>query len=480
MLALALAAAAAPAFAGNLEDGIALRRAGKWAEALPKLQAAAEADPANAAAAAELSEVLAGLGKFEQAARAVGRALEAHPDDVRLLLARARALMLTANKSARERADSNMILATVADADRWIKKVLEKDPKNSSARVLKAQVYQHSGGGDAPEALNLLADVAREDPACFDAHWELGQVAMTKARADWKDKSKWAQAEKFFRDAFTADPKSGQALLQATLCRHWQEASPALIGDYARCAAMLPGDPAPLTNIWKFRKNATADVRAALEKLAADPAQGKAKAFLLVLDAEGAVAAGKGTEAARAAEGAVAAWGPDASKEVYDTLNALAFAAPPLSKEQRDGIWTAMWKNWPSRFEAANNAGFWNRDVSHDFRRSAEWYERAATIATASPAVLNDTGLIYHYHLNDFGKAEEWYRKAIQAAEENGLEPAGGTSKDLEAIGYRDALVNMGRMLTAQKRWKDLQQFAEDHVPKGFPGREQWLNAGDR
>lgn len=480
LLLVVAAALAAPALAGDLEDGVALRKSGRFEEALPKLQKASDADPTNAVAAAELSAVLAGLGKYEQASRVLAKALDAHPDDVRLLVSRGRALMLSANKSAAERADSNMILATVADADRWIKRALEKDPKSSEALVLKAQVLQHQGGGDAPEALSLLEQVAKDDPKCFDAFWERGQVAMRAARANWKDKAKWAEAEQWFRGAFAADPASGQALLQATFCRHWQAAEPKLIPEYEKCAAMLPGDPQPLAQIWKFKKSAAADVRAAYERLAAKPGQSKAKAYLQLLDAEGAVASGKAADAAKAGIAAAEAWGPDASKEVYDTLNAMAFTAAGLSAEQRESIWASLWKQWPTRFDAANNAGLWYRDVGHDYRKSAEWYERAASVATSSPAVLNDTGLIWHYHLNDFGRAEKWYRAAIQAAEEAGTDLSQAGPRDVEETGYRDALNNMARMLTQQKKWKELRAFAEEHVPEGFPGREQWLSAGDK
>jgi tetratricopeptide (TPR) repeat protein len=471
---------ASSALAGDLEDGLALKKAGKFEEALPKLQKAAEADPAGADAAAALSEVLAGLGKYEQASRALAKALEAHPDDVRLLVARGRALLLSAEKAGREGADSNMILATVADADRWVVRALAKDPKHSEARVLKAKVLQHQGGSDAPEAIAALEAVAADDPKCFDAHWELGQIWMRKARADWKDKTKWAAAEKHFRDATTADPASGQALLQATFCRHWQSATPDLIADYEKCAAMLPGDPSPLAQVWKFKKGSLPQVRAAFERLAAKPGQEKAKAYVLALDAEGAVAAGKPADAAKAAIGAVEAWGKDPARELYDAMNGLAFGGAGLAKEDRDRIWTAMWKQWPDRFEAPNNAGFWYRDVGHDFRKSAEWYERAAAIATTSPAVLNDTGLIYHYHLNDFEKAEKWYSAAVQAAEEQGTDVSQAGGRDLEATGYRDAMNNMARLLTQQKKWKELRKFAEDHVPEGFPGRDQWLSAGDK
>lgn len=478
--AAALLVLAAAALAGDLEDGIKLKEAGKFDQALPKLQKAVDADPANAAAAVALCQVLTGLGKYEQAAKCVGPALDAHPDDVALMVAKARAFISYGDAMARDNGDANMILAYVADGDTWVKRALDKDPKNSEARYLKARVLQHQNGSDQTEATAELEALAKDDPKCFDAHWELGQIWMRKARADNTNKNKWAAAEKHFRDAFTADPKSGQALLQATYAKAWQQIAkaPEMVADYAQCAPLLPSDEAPLSAMWKLRKYAPAEVRAAFEKLSKDPAVGgRAKAYVAVLDAQGAVEAGKPAEAVKACVAAVDAWGKDESRDVFGAVNDVAYIGKGLDKDDREKIWNAAWKNWPARFETPNNAGLWYRDVGGDAKRSSEWYVRAAEIATNSPQVLNDTGLIFHYNLHDLEKAEPWYRKALAAAEERGLAPS-NDARDPEGVGYRDALNNLAKLLSAQKRWNDLRAFAEDHVPEEFPGREQWLNAG--
>ena len=59
------------ALAGDLEDAQSLQQAGRFDAALPKYEAAAKADPTDPQAALGLSQVLAGLGRYEEAAKAV-------------------------------------------------------------------------------------------------------------------------------------------------------------------------------------------------------------------------------------------------------------------------------------------------------------------------------------------------------------------------------------------------------------------------
>ena len=472
----------ASSLAGDLEDGIKLRSDGKFEQALVKLQKAVDADPKNAVAAAELSRVLTGLGKYEQAAKCVGPALEANPNDVSLLVARSRAWIGFGDAMARDGGDPNMILAYVGDADVWAKKALDKDPKNSEARYIKARILQHQNGSDQTEAKAAFEALVKDDPKCFDAHWELAQMSLRKARAKTRTVNDWAAAEKHFRDAFAADPKSGQAILQATYAKAWQRVAlaPELINDYTQCAAILPDDPAPYASIWKLRKQAAPEARAALEKLAKAPATaGKAKAYLCLIDGDAALAAGKPKEATEAYSKAPEHFGATGDgKDIYVALHDAGLRGAGFDADQREQMWTAAWKAWPDRPAIPSNVGLWYRDVGHDFKRAETWYLRAAAAAPTSPQVLNDTGVIYHYHLNQFDKAEAWYRKAVAAAREQGVEPSDDARNDIEGVGFRDALNNLAKVLAAQKHWKELRQFAEDDVPEGFPGRDQWLNAG--
>src|SRR5687768_17057081 len=91
--------AASAALAGDLDDAKALQKAGRFEEALPKYKAAAAAQTENAEAALGLSQVLAGLGRYEEAAKAVDAARKAHPKDPALLVAKGRAYLLAALKA---------------------------------------------------------------------------------------------------------------------------------------------------------------------------------------------------------------------------------------------------------------------------------------------------------------------------------------------------------------------------------------------
>src|SRR5262245_43194936 len=88
------------ALAGDLEDGKALRESGKFEEALPKFQAAAAADPTSAEAALGLSQVLSGLGRYDEAVKAVDAARKAHPEDAALAAAKGRAYFLAYLKAS--------------------------------------------------------------------------------------------------------------------------------------------------------------------------------------------------------------------------------------------------------------------------------------------------------------------------------------------------------------------------------------------
>ena len=46
-------------------------------------------------------------------------------------------------------------------------------------------------------------------------------------------------------------------------------------------------------------------------------------------------------------------------------------------------------------------------------------------------------------------------------------------------MGYRDALVNLAKILYEQKRWADLKEYCEKDVPEAHVLRVQWLNTAN-
>ena len=79
------------------------------------------------------------------------------------------------------------------------------------------------------------------------------------------------------------------------------------------------------------------------------------------------------------------------------------------------------------------------------WRKGAYHYELAAgaivdsaAAATTKAQILNDTGLMYHYHLKKLKVAVKWYEQALE-----------------HDSAYVDALENMGVVRLQQKKWKD-------------------------
>ena len=94
------------------------------------------------------------------------------------------------------------------------------------------------------------------------------------------------------------------------------------------------------------------------------------------------------------------------------------------------------------------------------WRRSAEAYERACAAVreadvepTKKAQIFNDTGLMYHYHLNQVAKGIKYYIEALAFDPE-----------------YIDAIENMGVARFKQRKWKDAITWF-DKVLERFPNR---------
>jgi tetratricopeptide (TPR) repeat protein len=504
------------AFAGDLEDAQALQKAGKFEEALPKYQAAVAADATNPAAALGLCQVLQGLGRYDEASKCVDDARKAHPENAGLLAQKARANFLGVLKekqradAAGEEPDDGTIERYKSAAEKWADTALKTEPKNVEALILRGQIWQYDKNDEQTKFFFDQAVAA--DPKNFDAAYELANYWFLKASADQKNMTVWAEADKAFTAAVALDPASARAATNLAHCKAWQKLPPKDVSAaYLRAIELAPGDDSLLKNLnqWTpaedraelFQKLVDAAPRSVERKrflafaVAGPPWKNYEKAFDVLEAAsklepknpwipldEGDLKMSWGKHEDDAIENYVEAMtlfkeaGGINDAAYLRLAGPIAFQNQKLSPEQREKLWTALWKYFPERSEAANNAGLWYRDVGKDFKQSLEWYLRAVKASPDDCCLENDTGLIYHYHMNDFDKAEPYYRKAVEIGKAKGYDCNKGVDPDR---GFRDALNNMYKILVAKKRWKDLKEFVVNDVPEAHPLRAIWLKEAE-
>ena len=507
--ALALVVSASAAFAGDLEDGQALLQAGQFEQALPKFQAAAKADPANPLAALGLSQVLACLGRYDEAVKAVDAARKAHPENAALLAAKGRAFFLTLIKAeGAEEPDKSFIEACHEDALRWAKEAMKTDAKCVEALLLLGQIHQKDGNGD--QAIQFFQAASNADPKNFDAAFEVGNHWYLRANDDRNNMELWANAEQGFLAALRLDGKSARAATNVARCKAYQKKPAKDVCDaYLRALTLAPQDANLIKAYYEWTP--AAERVAALQKLCDEApkdvmrlrwlayAHKSARDYKAALDVlekaskadpadpwvpleEGDVTLAEGKKLDDAIDFYVESLSLFKGKGGVDEMAYLRLAGPvafenqALSESQKEKLWTVLWKLCPERYDAANNAGLWFRDVGKDYKKSLEWYLRAAEVAQDDACVQNDTGLIYHYHFQEYRKAEPYYRKAIAIGGEKGYD---WNAPKPPGMGYRDALNNLAKILIEEKRWSDLKQFAETDCPKDHALREVWIRQAE-
>jgi tetratricopeptide (TPR) repeat protein len=504
------------ALAGDLEDAQALQKAGKFEEALPKYQAAFAADATNPAAALGLCQVLAGLGRYDEASKCVDDARKAHPENAALMAAKGRANFLGMLKEksradeAGEDPDDGTIERYKSAAEKWADAALKADKKNVEGLILRGQIWQFEANDE--QTRFFFEQAAAADPKSFDAAFELANYWYVKAGQNNKDQQLWTQAENAFAAALALDPTSARAAANVAHCKAWRKQPPKEVSAaYLKALELAPADDKLLAKLYQwtplddraelFQKLAEAEPKNIQRKrflafaLCGPPWRNYEKALQVLESAaqldpknpwipldEGDVKLGWGKHDDEAIENYVEAMTlfKDAGGIDNDAYLRLAFSvafqSQKLSEEQREKIWLALTKIFPERADAANNAGLWFRDVGKDYKKSLEWYLKAVKAAPEDCCIQNDTGLIYHYHMNDFEKAEPYYRKAVEIGKAQKYDC--NTAKDPDR-GFRDALNNMHMILAAKKRWKELKKFAEEDVPDAHPQKEIWIKEAE-
>lgn len=509
--ALTLGLLCSTALAGALDDARKARDAGDWERALELYEQAVSESPEDVAALVGLSETLRGLGRFEEAAKVGTNDLaEANPD---LALARAHAFMLLADQVAASGGDTNLIYGYAADSERWTKVVLKADPESAEGLWLKAKRIQHQGNQE--EALQILREARELHPDDFQLAWEIGQHWFRVGTRENDNAEAWKQAWIAFKAASEADTESADALLNSLLARQWYlakapdeargaGADKGFPEDYEKVALLKPGDDVPLKNLWKVQGDKELRVAAygrIREANSEDPNAWLYHAYALkdagnvnkaivvfqeALDkwpghsallknlADTLWTAKRHDDAIAVYENLVKSWDGSYYERAYGSVQALATKGG-ISVEQRERIWTALWQGVPSVAWAANNAGLWFRDVGKDYEKALLWYERAAEQAPEDIQILNDTGLIHHFHFWDRKgsqkKAVDYYLRAVKAAIDQGENTPRNSGP---GMGYRDAVNNLFQVWSRQEAWKTMKEFAETYLD-GDPRQSHWL-----
>jgi tetratricopeptide (TPR) repeat protein len=492
------------AFAGDLDEAKAYQKEGKLADALRKYELIAKTEPENPDVAIGMSEVLVGLGRFEEAEKAVDPARKANPANVAVLLAKARAFNAHRIKlGSQEDADGAMVDGLRADADQWLSQALKLEPKNPDALLLRAQIRR--GDGDEEGLRKALEEAVAAAPASVEVNLAVADFWYAKGGADNANAEAWTNAAKFYQAAATADPASGKAAVGYAHCQAWLKA-PAkdVAAAYLVAVGLLPGDDVPLSKLFQWVPAAERTVT--FDKLCdAAPEEPLRKVYfaaclltdkkydkaLEVLDEaqkldpmnpRTSMVKGDVKFALNKIDDAILSWtvglgnmrgkcDPDTFKRLGYTV---AFETKAVSLEQKEQIWEALWKNSPDRYGLSNDVGLFFRDTKKDYKKSLVWYLRAAEVGRTDACVQNDTGVIYHYHMKDFEKAESYYRHALAIGREKKYDWNGTKPPD---VGYRDAINNLGTMLLAQQRYADLKAFIDEFVPPEHPQRAFWLKA---
>ena len=154
-----------------LKEGVRLIRAGRYGEAIEKLEEAHRLLPDDPDIMITLGGALIMAGKWNRAERFLQQAVEAHPENPRLWLNLAAAILGRLELSPRDRQDR---------AIEAYEKAIALDPVAPSAHYNVGLIYAERKDWD--QAIRWFEDAVRANPADKDARWWLARAK--KARVE--------------------------------------------------------------------------------------------------------------------------------------------------------------------------------------------------------------------------------------------------------------------------------------------------------
>jgi len=422
----------------------------------------------DVAAALSAARTLRTSGDRMGAVRALRSAEGTLGDDPTLRLEAAWCFFEMAEEAFRRDADKFLVKGSIADAHLRLDQAARMHADLPTSAVLLAKILRYEE--DPKRARSVLTDHLAQFPGDRGAHIELGDMA--------KNVRDWATADSQFTKAALLDPTDGRSRLEATIAKQWLTAEGGASytkaqfhAGYRTAARLLPEEDDPIRLIVGLYPNSRADRLAALADIIGDRPQavwarvwqsyvlrqgddGDAQAALDVLDearridpANTAVLVNRGealvqlerwSDAVIAYTEALETGEPgtlEVASNALDRLVHVGAQSRTLPIAERDRAYDAVCAANPRTGRFGNNAGLWYRDVGHDYEKSLKYYLHSVTAQPDDQDYINDTALIYLFHLRDRKeKSLPMFLEVLALVEERGQEPVRG---------YWDALENL-------------------------------------
>jgi tetratricopeptide (TPR) repeat protein len=438
------------------------------------------APDAEVAEATRRSRELCGAADFAAAAELLKETSKRLGASAALTCEEGRVYYLRARHEDANGTDGMLVEALYADATIRAKRALELDPDHAEAVLLLADALD--AGGDGEGALAALTAWTVRRPKDAGVRIALGDRLF--AARDW------SAADLQYTKALEIAPENGVARLNQTVARQWLRVPLATLEKgYLEAVRLLPDQDRPIALLLGLHPRDRAKRLELLDQIvAANPKAVWARVWiahvcrneepvdtkraLAVLREAEAIAPGNadvhfhvaqmiedaGDLAATVLEYTLAVenGAPGAMATASDALDRLLHTAPgnaeiPLADRER--AYDAVCAKNPAVGRYGNNAGFWFRDVGRDYEKSLKYYLASVKAAPDDQDFLNDTALIYLFHLPDRKEAcLPMFEKVLRLVERDGQPPVRG---------YWDALENLCKYWFEKGEFRKTIEYAD-------------------
>ena len=417
------------------------------------------------AAALRDARALRDEGRRAEAVRGLRGAEERLGESAQLRLEAGWCFFEMAEEAFRAGSDPFLVKGSLADAHLRVDQANALQADLPGAAVLMARILRYEENPDAAREI-LIAHVERFS-GDIEAHRELGDMARVA-----RD---WALADTHFTKAATLDPTDGGSRLNATVAKQWLTAeggasysTEELHAGYRMAARLLPEADDPLrlivglypsspekrldaladvlednpdgvwVRVWKAYLLRSSDPDAALGVLAEAQRIAPDNTDVTVNRAETLAEQGRWNDAVVAYIEALTRGEPGtlvAASDALDSLVHLGAQSRDIPLDVRDRAYDALCLANPQIGRYGNNAGLWYRDVGQDYEKSLKYYQKAVAAQPDDQDYINDTALIYLFHLRDRKeRCLPMFEKVRRLVEEEGQEPIRGYWDTLENL----------------------------------------------